>query len=134
MRKPPHRALVPWIILPLALLAAASTRAQEPPAATAASTPAAVVEEPGEEQIHSAYAAALADVNARSVAQLGAADAAPLSIVLEGVNKLSCRQLGDDGLQYDCRVERRISRGGGRSTTDVVQLWLSYEDGQWIAR
>jgi hypothetical protein len=92
------------------------------------------VEEPTEEQIRSAYASALEDVNARSVAQLGAADAALLAVVLEDLTKLGCRGLGRPGEHYDCRVERRTRRGERGAVTDVVQLWLSYEDGRWVVR
>ncbi len=115
----------------LAMLSAANAPAQEAPVAAVVS---AGLEEPSEEQIRIAYVAALEDINARSVTHLGAADSASLSIVLEDVSKLGCRRLGGATVQYDCRVQRRIRRGGGRSTTDVVQLWLSYEDEHWIAR
>ena len=96
--------------------------------------PAAVVEEPTEEQIRAAYAAALEDVNERSVAQLGAQDATALTVVLEGLVKLGCRGIGQPGVHFDCRVERRIRRGERTPATDVVQLWMSYEGDRWVAR
>lgn len=96
--------------------------------------PAAPVEEPTEEQIRAAYAGALEDINARSVAHLGAEDAAAFAMALEDLTKLGCRGLGRPGAHFDCRVERRIRRGEHTPVTDVVQLWLTYEDDRWVAR
>lgn len=127
-----QRQLVRSLEMTLALLvlACGGAWAQE----DAVADPAAVVEEPTEAQIRDAYAAALEDINARSVAQLGAADASKLSVELEDLTKLGCRGLSRPGVQYDCRVERRIRRGEGAAVTDVVQLWLAYEDDHWVAR
>lgn len=93
-----------------------------------------VVEEPTEEQIRGAYAATLMDLNARSVEQLGAGDAGVLTLELEDIVKLGCRGLDQPGVHFDCRVERRIRRGDEKPQTDVVQLWLSREEGRWVAR
>jgi hypothetical protein len=119
--------------LVLFVLACGGAWAQEGAGAGAAAD-AAVVEEPTEAQIRDAYAAALEDINARSVAQLGDADASKLSVELEDLTKLGCRGLGRPGVHYDCRVERRVRRGEGAAVTDVVQLWLAYEDDHWVAR
>jgi hypothetical protein len=100
----------------------------------AAQGAAAVVEEPTEEQIRTAYAQTLETVNAGTVSHLGAADAAALTIELEDIVKLGCRGLNRPGAQFECRVERRTRRGDERPTTDVVELWLSWEDGRWVAR
>lgn len=94
----------------------------------------ATVGEPTEAQIHGAYAAMLATVNAGSKVHLGAADSGAVLIELEEIVKLGCRGLDRSGAQYDCRVERRIRRGDARPETGVVQLWLSWEDGRWVAR
>jgi hypothetical protein len=122
------------IVLPVLALAALCTTAAWAQQDASPTRAAAAVEEPTEEQIRSAYASALEDVNARSVAQLGAADAALLAVVLEDLTKLGCRGLGRPGEHYDCRVERRTRRGERGAVTDVVQLWLSYEDGRWVVR
>jgi hypothetical protein len=94
----------------------------------------APVEEPTEAQIHDAYAGMLATVNAGSKAHLGAADSGAVLIELEDIVKLGCRGLDRSGAEYDCRVERRIRRGDARPETGVVQLWLSWENGRWVAR
>lgn len=127
-----QRQLVRWLEMTLVLLVLAygGAWAQEDAGADSA----AIVEEPTEAQIRDAYAAALEDINARSVAQLGAADASKLSVNLEDLTKLGCRGLGRPGVHYDCRVERRVRRGEGAAVTDVVQLWLAYEDDHWVAR
>jgi hypothetical protein len=123
------------LVLPLLLgLAPGAAWAQEDAGGGAIAEPDVVVEQPTEAQIRDAYAAALDDINARSVARLGAADASTLSVVLEDITKLGCRGLGRPGVHYDCRVERRIRRGEHAPATDVVQLWLAYEDGRWVAR
>lgn len=100
----------------------------------AAQDAAAVVEEPTEEQIRTAYAQTLEAVNAGTVSHLGAGDAGPLTIELQDIVKLGCRGLNRPGAQFECRVERRTRRGDERPTTDVVELWLSWEDGRWVAR
>jgi hypothetical protein len=113
------------LLLLLVLFGAGQTQAQDVDAA---------VEEPTEEQIRDAYAAAIADINARTVAAVGAADAGRLNMALEDLKKLGCRSLGRAGVHYDCRVERRIRRGQARPATDVVQLWLAYEGADWVVR
>ncbi|MBK1629170.1 hypothetical protein CKO31_00180 [Thiohalocapsa halophila] len=125
--------------LALALLAvapSAALRAQDggDDAQASAQTGSGVVEEPTEEQIRSAYTATLTDLNARSVEHLGADDAGVLTLELEDIVKLGCRGLDRPGVHFDCRVERRIRRGEERPQTDVVELWLSREDGRWVAR
>lgn len=92
------------------------------------------IEEPTEEQIRTAYAASLAALNGRSVAIMGAEDAQALTLVLDELKKLGCRGLDRPGAHFDCRVERRLQHGKRKAKTDVVQLWLAYEEGQWVAR
>lgn len=92
------------------------------------------VDGPSEEAIRDAYAANLADLNERSVNVMGAEDAARFSLTLDGLTKLGCRGMSTAGVNFDCRVERRLSRGNQRPETDVVQLWLSYENDAWIVR
>jgi len=127
----PSQVLSLWAALALVALPVGQALSQGRSAGSEAAT---VTEEPTEEQIRTAYAATLEDINTRSAAQLGEADAAPLTVVLETLTKLGCRSLGGQGVQYDCRVERHIRRGDRKPTTDVVQLWLAHEDGRWIAR
>lgn len=138
-----HAPLGVWA-LALALLAVApgaALRAQEGSGdvdasgqAASAQTGADLVEEPTEEQIRSAYAATLTDLNARSLEHLGAENAGMLSLELEDIVKLGCRGLERPGVHFDCRVERRVRRGDEKPETDVVQLWLSREEGRWVAR
>jgi hypothetical protein len=127
-----HRRLgLPGLAVLAVLSASQVASAQD--AATGAGAEAAV-DEPSEAQIHAAYAAALADLNARTIANLGVGGAPALTIELEELNKLGCRGLDRPGVHFDCRVERRIRRGERRPTTDVVELWLSYQDARWVAR
>jgi hypothetical protein len=55
-------------------------------------------------------------------------------LVLEDVVKLACRGMSRAGVHHDRRVERRVRRGENKPANDVVQLWLSHEDGEWVAR
>jgi len=93
-----------------------------------------VVEEPTEAQIFDAYGARIASINARSRELLGDVDASVMELTVEDAQKLGCRQVDRVGVHFDCRVELRMKQAQRRPKTDVVQLWLSYEDGVWIAR
>jgi len=93
-----------------------------------------VVEEPTEAQIFDAYGARVASINARSRDLLGDADAGLMELTVEDLKKLNCKEIERVGVHFDCRVELRMKQARRRPKTDVVQLWLSYEDGAWIAR
>jgi hypothetical protein len=92
------------------------------------------VNEPGEQEIEDAYAAHIADINRRSSVVFENEDAASMQLTLENLTKLGCQEIEREGVHYDCRVERRMRQADHRPKTDVVQLWLSYEDARWVAR
>ncbi|WP_058554392.1 hypothetical protein [Thiohalocapsa sp. ML1] len=127
---PRIRPRAAWLACLLAL-AAGQSLAEDDTGEVAA---APAVEEPTEEEIRNAYAASLAAVNDRTIAVMGGEDGAMLTVALEALTKLGCRGMNRPGAQYDCRVERRIKQGKRTAKTDVVQLWLAHEDGEWVAR
>jgi hypothetical protein len=112
------------LMLALLHLPAFAQEAEAPPS----------VEEPTEAQIFDAYEARIAGINARSRKLLGDADAGLMELTVEDLKKLGCRSIDRIGVHFDCRVELRMKQAQRRPKTEVVQLWLSYEDGAWIAR
>lgn len=112
------------LLLALLQVPAFAQRAEAPPAA----------EEPTEAQIRGAYEARIARVNARSRELLGDTDAVLMELKVEDLKKLNCREIERAGVQFDCRVELRLRQAKRRPKTDIVQLWISYEDDGWIAR
>ena len=125
-------ALVAWLALLAAPVLAQSDAAPAPAPAPAPAS--ATVEQPTQEQIRTAYAETLDGVNERTTAIMGGEDGATLTVVLEDLTKLGCRELNRPGAQFDCRVERRIRHGQLRPKTDVGQLWLSSENDRWVVR
>jgi len=115
------------LVLVLPALVSLSVRAEQ-------GAPPPAVEEPTEAQIETAYAARIADINERSRAVLGDADADAMHLTLEALNKLRCRGLDRVGVHFDCRVELRLRQADRRPKTDLVDLWLSFEDSRWVAR
>jgi hypothetical protein len=93
-----------------------------------------VVEEPTEAQIVDAYRTHIASINARSRELLGDIDGGLMELTVEDLKKLNCRAIDRVGVHFDCRVELRMKQAQRRPKTDVVQLWLSYEDDRWVAR
>lgn len=93
-----------------------------------------VAGEPSEQELKDAYAGHIASINQRALALFGEEDAGVMRLTLEDLTKLRCEEMERDGVHYDCRVERRLRQAERRPKTDVVQLWLSYEDARWIAR
>ncbi len=93
-----------------------------------------VVEEPTEAQIFDAYEARIAEhqraltgASRRRRRRLDGADSGrPEKAWLQEIDRV--------GVHFDCRVELRMKQAQRRPKTEVVQLWLSYEDGAWIAR
>ncbi|MGB5835104.1 MAG: hypothetical protein WBG92_24395 [Thiohalocapsa sp.] len=104
------------------------------PALAQKETPPGLVGEPTETEIETAYAARLSGINTRSREILGDPDAALMTLTLEDLKKLSCRGLDRVGVHYDCRVEMRMRQAERRPGTRVLDLWLSHENGVWVAR
>ncbi len=92
------------------------------------------IEEPSAAEIETAYGALISGINQRSQEILGDKNAALMDLTLENLHKLKCRGLDRVGIHYDCRVELRMRQAERRPKTEVVNLWLSYEDGGWVAR
>jgi hypothetical protein len=90
--------------------------------------------EPTEADIRVAYSAAIERINDGTRERYGDDDAAALLLTLEDINMLGCRGMSRTGVHFDCRVERRMRRADLKPTTDVVQLWVSYEEGSWVVR
>lgn len=127
MRTAVVRLFLPALVVALAAvprLVAAQADAEAP----------GVVGEPTEDDIRSAYAATLETVNRGTLERLGEADGAALLLALEDLTKLGCRGMSRAGVHYDCRVQRRVKRGDDKPVTDVVQLWLSHDGAEWVAR
>lgn len=130
----PSNAYIPAALVPLLIAVPMTVLLCAPVPAHAQEQVRPSVAEPTEAEIETAYAARIADINDRSRKSLGAADAAPMELTLEGLKKLECRVLERVGTHYDCRVEARTRQAQRRPRTDVVDLWLSYEDDGWVAR
>lgn len=92
------------------------------------------IEEPTEAEIEAAYGTMIAGINQRSREILDAEEAPLMELTLEDLKKLKCRGLDRTGIQYDCRVELRMRQAQRRAKTEVVNLWLSYENDGWVAR
>lgn len=90
------------------------------------------VGEPTQAEIATAYAARIADINERARKLLGDDDAAVMLLTFEDAKKLGCRGMDRIGIHFDCRVQLRLRQGERRAKTDVVDLWLSHEDGAWV--
>jgi hypothetical protein len=103
-------------------------------AQTGAAAADATMEEPSEAEIATAYDERIAHINARSREVLGDEQAEAMLLTLEALKKLRCDGLDRVGVHFDCRVEMRVRQADRRPKTTVVDLWLSYENGNWIAR